>query len=176
MMAATVVGGRELQLLKAHLVRLRAARVIGPHDGFSVADMASALIGSNEARRAAASPVTIRIFRNLHARLITGIESDWRLTDQVGETREFGEALAAILETAPVIEAAFRTIIFETLASAPGSSLGLGGAGATMRLTAQIHTGPYPAGAIRVDTNLNRRWGHDRLQHALEGVHETIFC
>jgi hypothetical protein len=92
------------------------------------------------------------------------------------EARDFGEALAAMIETAPEIERAFETIIFETLANDPGASLGIGGPRAAMRLTAQFHVGPYPAAAIRVETNLSRKWGYGRTQRAVEGVFETIFA
>lgn len=169
------VDGRERQIIEAYLVRLRAARIIGTRGDLDTLDLACALIGLNAAHRAAEAPAAVQTFRSLRARLITGIESEKYLPDQVIEARDFAEALAAMIETAPEIERAFETIIFETLANDAGASLGLGGAGAAMRLTAQIHTGPYPAAAIRVDTNLNRRWGYGRQQRALEGVHETMF-
>jgi hypothetical protein len=169
------VDGRERQIVEAYLVRLRAARIIGTREAFGPMDMACALIGLNAAHRAAEAPDAVRTFRGLRARLMTGIDSERYLPDQVIEARDFAETLAAIIETAPEIERAFETIIFETLANDPGASLGAGGARVAMLLTAQIHTGTYPAAAIRVETNLARKWGYGRKQRALEGVFELVF-
>jgi hypothetical protein len=44
-----------------------------------------------------------------------------------------------------------------------------------MRLTLQFHTGPYPAAAIHVQSNLLRRQGYGRKQRVLESLHETVF-
>ena len=44
-----------------------------------------------------------------------------------------------------------------------------------MTLDVQIHTGSYTAGAVRVDTNLSRKWGYGRKQRKREGLLELIF-
>lgn len=169
------IDGRERQIIEAYLVRLRAARMIGRSGELGAMDMACALIGLNAAHRAAEAPEAVETFRNLGARLISGVDSEKYLPDRFFEARDFAETLARIIEVAPEIERGFETIIFETLATDPSTSLGIGGARAAMVLSAQIHMGAYPAGAIRVDTNLSRNWAYGRKQRARETVFETIF-
>jgi hypothetical protein len=91
------------------------------------------------------------------------------------EASNFGEAVEAVLETAPEIEHAFRAFVVDALAHDPASSLGTGSARAAMRLCVQIHSGPYKAGAISVQTNLSRSLAYGRKYRALEAVHETVF-
>ena len=116
------IDGRERQIIEAYLVRLRAARMIGRSGELGAMDMACALIGLNAAHRAAEAPEAVETFRNLGARLISGVDSEKYLPDRFFEARDFAETLARIIEVAPEIERGFETIIFETLATDPSTS------------------------------------------------------
>jgi hypothetical protein len=169
------IDGRERQIIEAYLVRMRATRIIGTRNDVTAMDMASALVGLNVAHRAAEAPDAVRAFRGLRANLISGADSEWYLPDEVVEAGDFVETLAAIIETAPEIEDAFGTITRETLARDPGTSLGLGGEKEAMRLTVQMFSGAYSAGALRVETALRHSWGYGKKQRACENVFDTTW-
>jgi len=169
------IDGRERQIIEAYLVRMRATRIVSARNDVTAMDMASALVGLSVAHRAAEAPDAVRAFRNLRAILISEADSEWYLPDEVIEAGDFVETLSAIIETAPEIEDAFGTIVRETLARDPGLALGLGGEKAAMRLTAQMFSGAYSAGALRVETTLRHSWGYGKKQRACETVFDTTW-
>lgn len=82
----------------------------------------------------------------------------------------FVEMVAAVIETAPEIEKAFRTIVRDTLRQDPDAMLGDGGEEEAMRLTVQMFSGVYSAGVLRVETLLRRNWGYSKRQRNVDTV------
>jgi hypothetical protein len=169
------IDGRERQIIEAYLVRMRATRIISTRNELGVMDVAAALVGLSAGRRAAEAPDAVQNFRALCPHLNSGVDSEELLPDQVTEAEDFVEMIAAVIETAPEIEDAFRTIVRETLARDPDAMLGDGGEEEAMRLTVQMFSGVYSAGVLRVETLLRRNWGYSKKQRNVDKVFEATW-
>jgi hypothetical protein len=175
--AIAEIDGRESSEIASLIRRLRDVGCIGAGEPCA-RDAANAIIAINGAIRAADMAAALTEFRGLEGRLLTGLESEAHMPDQVIDARNFGEAVEGLIRMAPAIEESFRKFVDEAMATDPAALIAAVGlrVGGAISLQVQFHTSPYRAAAVRVEALLAQPDPFGRRRPKRETLFETVYA
>jgi len=177
--AIAAVDGRSPAVIDAHVVRLRAAGLVGTKAA-TPRDAANIMIGINAGVAIDGIAETTATFRSLTPRLVSTLDSERFVPDSVNDAHDLGEVIEALIADAPALERSFREFVAAQMAEDPAAVLGSVGIldlGKCIALHVQLHSGgPHrTAGALRVDTFMARLDPFRRRKAVREKLFEMAF-